>query len=279
MRDGTRRILFTLILLTFVASRLAAQTAAADQPPMLGGSFSAAALADLPSGSNIFSLLDSAIPEVIADRVDAGGLTAGQSALVGARGSSWTQTTFRIGDADITDPSGSGIPMLLPGLHAWERVDVGTGMLPADINAPGMAVSLVPREPSAKWTSVVDFSGAGSALMSRSQLTNPPPIARQNGYSNGSALFSGPVVPGRVGIVVTGGWAKSSLFERAHPLSVDSNVASGLAHLVVTPNTRDEVRIVAWGEHASSPASNRNAFGSPEAAISNSSLQARSMKV
>src|SRR3989442_7790346 len=54
------------------------QPAAARQP--LGNSLTSDALADLPSGATIFSLLDTAIPEVISDRVDAGRLTPGEPA-------------------------------------------------------------------------------------------------------------------------------------------------------------------------------------------------------
>src|SRR5918911_903253 len=49
-----------------------------------------AALEDLPAGSNLFSLFETIEPDVIADRMDTGGIRTGVPARVGAHGSSWT---------------------------------------------------------------------------------------------------------------------------------------------------------------------------------------------
>src|SRR5439155_22936719 len=112
-----------------------------ERPP-LGASITVGALGDLPSSANLFSLLDTVVPDVIADRIDTGGLSAGAAAPVGAHGSTWTQTIFRVGDADITSPTGTGVPLLIPGVDQWERVDVATALTPIDVSAPGMAVTL-----------------------------------------------------------------------------------------------------------------------------------------
>src|SRR4030088_3451491 len=87
-----------------------------ERPP-LGASITVDALGSLPASANLFSLLDTVVPDVIADRIDTGGLSAGAPARVGAHGSSWTQAVFRVGDADITSPTGTGIPLLIPGVN------------------------------------------------------------------------------------------------------------------------------------------------------------------
>ena len=46
----------------------------------------------LPAGDDVWRLLETAAPFVVADRIDNGGLGTGRSALVGSRGSSWTST-------------------------------------------------------------------------------------------------------------------------------------------------------------------------------------------
>src|SRR3954465_13538110 len=74
----------------------APQPAVERQP--LGNSLPDTVLTDLPSGATIFSVLDTVIPEVISDRIDAGSLTPGQPARFGTHGSSWTQTMFRVGE-------------------------------------------------------------------------------------------------------------------------------------------------------------------------------------
>src|ERR671931_2021531 len=108
-----RRRVAAAFLFAAVAASARAQTPPADRPP-LGSHVTTAPLADLPSSADLYSLLDAAVPEVIADRIDTGGLSTGDPARTGAHGSSWTQTLFRIGDASITDPVGSGTPLLLP---------------------------------------------------------------------------------------------------------------------------------------------------------------------
>src|SRR5207248_10436972 len=131
-------------------------TSRTDRPP-LGATITVQQLGTLPASANLFSLLDTAVPDVIADRIDTGGLSAGDPARVGAHGSTWTQTLFTVGDVDITDPGGSGTPLLVPGVDAWQRVDVATGLMPIDRNAPGLAITLVPRAPSTVWSRA--FSG------------------------------------------------------------------------------------------------------------------------
>ena len=117
-----RHPLAALAVASCLAPALQAQSPqpATERQP-LGNSLTGDALADLPSGATIFSLLDTVIPEAISDRVDAGSLTPGQPARLGAHGSSWTQTMFRVGEVDVSDPDASGTPLILPGVRAWQR--------------------------------------------------------------------------------------------------------------------------------------------------------------
>ncbi|MEP7306884.1 MAG: TonB-dependent receptor [Acidobacteriota bacterium] len=258
-------------LLVAAALTLAGPTAFAQnapERPMLGSTFTAPVLADLPTGTNLYSVFDAIPAEVISDRVDTGGLYSGQAARVGSHGSSWTQTLFRLGEVDITNPDGTGTPMLVPGVYVWDRVDVTTGLMPIEMNAPGMAVTLVPRRPSSIWTRQVEFVGAGTALLARQAPTNPPGLATQHSLADGHVLLSGPIIPGRLGIVFAGGATTSTRFERADPRLIDSTIASAFTHLVFTPNLRNEVRAIGWVEHASYPYANRVAFAQPLAAES-----------
>src|SRR5262249_16376494 len=76
-----------------------------EERPPLGASITVDALGTLPSSANLFSLLDTVVPDVIADRIDTGGLSAGAAAPVGAPGSTRTQTALRARDARITSPA------------------------------------------------------------------------------------------------------------------------------------------------------------------------------
>lgn len=272
-----RHALAAVAILAWVMPSLHAQSPqpAAERQP-LGNSLTTEEIADLPSGATIFSLLDTAIPEVISDRVDAGSLTPGQPARLGAHGSSWTQTMFRVGQVDVSDPNASGTPLILPGVLAWQRVDMATGAMPLGMNAPGLAVTLVPRRPSATWTRSIQLFGARPGLLSRTATTTPPAISRLNTWTSGSVLASGPIVPDRLGIVLEASWTKATRYQRDDATRLTEKLGSVFSHLVFTPTTRDEVRFVGWVQQTRSPFEQRLAFGQPAAAERATSVHVQS---
>src|SRR5687767_3220897 len=86
----------------------------------LGSIFDAVAVAALPSGREPWSLLRTAEPTISADRIESGGLFVGTPALFGVHGSSWTDTTWRLGDIDVTDPDRGGTPLIRVPAEALE---------------------------------------------------------------------------------------------------------------------------------------------------------------
>src|SRR5882724_11273545 len=64
------------------ASAGAQTTAPASERPPLGATITVDALGGLPSSENLFSLLDTVIPDVIGDRIDTGGVSAAAAARV-----------------------------------------------------------------------------------------------------------------------------------------------------------------------------------------------------
>ena len=186
-----------------------------ERPP-LGSSITVDALGTLPSSANLFSLLDTAIPDVIADRIDTGGLSAGEPARVGAHGSTWTQTIYHVGDVDITDPNGTGTPLLAPGVAEWDRVDVATGLMPIDARRPGMAVA-ADAAPSRRGVDRVVRRVRIAAGAERRRQRRPR-RRRSRGSTPGRTATSsrgGPAVQtvGAFGESAT--WTRSSHFERA----------------------------------------------------------------
>src|SRR6185369_16225123 len=116
-----------LVVCALAQPALAQTPAAFPERPPLGAEITVSPLGDLPSSDNLFALLDTIVPDVIADRIEDGGTAAGAPSRVGAHGSSWTQTVYRIGDADITNPNLTGQPLLMPGVDVWDHVAVATG--------------------------------------------------------------------------------------------------------------------------------------------------------
>jgi len=251
-------------------SPAATQNGAAAMPvrerPALGSTITVTPLGELPANENALSLLDAAQADLISDRLDTGGLSTADPARMGAHGSTWTQTRFRVGPIDITDPDGAGSPLVLPGLLAWDRIDVATAIMPLDANAAGLVVTFEPRRPGRSWTRTIEGGIAPPGLLARRLTTNPPAIARLNSWNYGGLVAGGPVQSDRVGLVVSGDWIRSSKFERSDPTILDASSGSGFAHLDITPSARDNVRTIGWVQRARAPLANRNAFGEPAAA-------------
>ncbi|MGH9885595.1 MAG: hypothetical protein ACREBE_08710, partial [bacterium] len=269
-----RSAVFVAIATTAHAQTPAAPPLSQDRPP-LGASITVDALGSLPASANLFSLLDTVVPDVIADRIDTGGLSAGAAARVGAHGSTWTQTIFRVGDVEITSPTGTGVPLLIPGVNQWERVDVATGLMPFDVGAPGMAASLLPRPPSASWMRTFEFLGSPPALNSGSATASPPAITRLNSWAHADLFLSGPLVAERLSALLSASWTRSSRFERGRPTVIDGNLASAFLNIVGTPTIADQIRIIGWGQRARDGAPHHTAFNQPSAGEQDTGVHAQ----
>ena len=233
-----------------------------DRPP-LGSTITVDAFGTLPSSASVFTLIDTAVPDVIADRIENGGLTTGDAARVGAHGSTWTQTAYRVGDADITDPGVSGTPLLIPGVAEWDRVDVATGIMPPDVNAPGMAVGLVPRTTTRRiaW---LDAFGSPAGLNTDGAADKPLPLVRLNTWAHGNIVGGGPIGE-RAGAFATASWTRASFFERASVTSLDASLASLFFNVTTPRSDTDRLRFVGWLQRARSPLEHHDAFDRPSA--------------
>jgi hypothetical protein len=265
--SGTARFYLALTVLLTAASPAAAQApAAADDRPPLGSSITVAALGWLPASADAFTLLDTAVPDVITDRADTGGASAGEPARVGAHGSSWTQTAWRVGDADITDPGGSGKPLLAPGVDEWERVEVATGIVPADTTAPGMAVQLMPRRPFASWTGTLDGALSFPGLNAGAATDDPPSLVRLDSWAHGGLVAGGPAIPDRLGVFAVATWTRATHFERQGTTALDASLASGFVSLAGTPKDGEQVRVTGWLQRGRFPLEHHQAYAQPESA-------------
>ena len=206
-------------------------------------------LRDLPAGANLFSILETTQPELIADRFNSGGLNAGDPARIAGFLASWSQTQYRLDDVNISSPT-DGAPLLFPEVAFWDNVGITTGLMPADTNVPALAVSLSPRRPGSRWVRVLEVSAAGGGLVASLDERRAPPIIRLDQWTHGSVFASGPLIHPRVALAVGGSWTGNSTFVRAEPRRHQADVGSAFAHVVVTPTQEAEVRTVAWIQRA-----------------------------
>jgi hypothetical protein len=248
-----------LVVLVLAQSAAAQTPAAFPERPPLGAEITVGPLGDLPSSDNLFALLDTIVPDVIADRIEDGGTAAGAPSRVGAHGSSWTQTVFRIGDVDITNPNLTGLPLLMPGVEVWDHVAIATGAMPIDVGAPGMAVVLTPRRPGTEWLRSIEFTGSAPAMNAGNRSDAPAAINRLNSWAHGNLFLSGPVAP-RVETLFSATWNRSSYFERASPTTLDASLASAFLNVTTHPTPRDEIRLIGWAQRTRDAVPNHDAF-------------------
>jgi hypothetical protein len=228
-------------------------------------------LKDMPSTGSLYSLIETIPPDVLSHRIDGGGMYAGTAARIGAHGSSWTQTLFRVGDINISSPNGSGTPLAVPGVLEWDNVDVNTGIVGIEANTPGMVVNLTPRRPSSTWFRQLELSSGPPAFQLGNADAPPPAIARLDMFGNASVLFSGPLRE-RLGLVFAGTYTRAARFDRNNPAVLDGSIGSAFAHLVYTVSPRDEVRTVLWGQWSTTPVEHSPIFAEPDAPVSATSL-------
>jgi hypothetical protein len=184
--------------------------------------------------------------EVISDRFYAAGLNAATAPRFGAFLNSWTQTQFRIGDVNITDPRWGGTAMLLPTLQPWSRVTVATGGMGVDDGAPALSMALEPQRPGQSWSNIVQGSLSGSPFVSG--VASPvPAVERVTQWSDADFLVSGPVND-RVGLVAAGGRRELAHVSGSIPAAANDRVLSGFGHVVVRATPRDEFRVIGWAQ-------------------------------
>ena len=212
-------------------------------------------LRDLPSGRDVWSLLETADATAILDRIEGGGLYAGEPGLVGIHGSSWTQVGYRLEGLDLTDPQGAGTPLIYPDLAGLTAFRVASAALPVEIGPPGASLVLAPLRPTGAWRGSAQGYGVPAGWQS-SPSGPAPAIARHDALSGGELNVAGPLVPDRLGLALTGSLTRSRRIERLDPTPLEGRTASALAHLVWVPTPRDELRLLlgAQGRERPDPA-------------------------
>jgi hypothetical protein len=250
--------------LTIEIPRAAPRAAPASAPEMrvtgthrtaYGTRFAAAALELLPQSGGVYGLIERGDPLVITELIEGGGAYPEPQRL-GASGASWTQTSFRLGDVDLTDPDRTGYAMFHPNLDTLQAVNVITATLPMDRYGAGASVMMVPRTPATTWQRTIEFSGSPPAFQSVNPLPAAPAIARLRGAAGGSFVVSGPVSD-RLGVLLAGALARSTRLERDRPSPVWSGAGTLSAHLTYKATPRDHLRLFAQVDRLSFPAAGR----------------------
>ena len=227
-----------------------------------GTRFDQAALDLLPKSGSVYGLIERSDPLVVTEFIEGGGTYLDPQRLASS-GASWTQTSYRLGDADVTDPDRTGFAMFYPNLDTLQAVSVTTASLPPDGYGAGTSVMLVPRMPARVWQRTIEFHGSPAAFQSVNPLPGAPSIARLRSASEASFVVSGPLSE-RLGLLLAGGFARSTRVERYREELLDSRARTLTAHLTYQATPRDDVRLFAQADGLSLPVVGRAALVNPE---------------
>jgi hypothetical protein len=215
----------------------------------------------LPSSGNAWSLLETAEPAAILDRIDGAGLYLGEPGRFSMRGTSWTQNALLLDGVDITDSRRGGTPLVDPDVFALERMEAVSGLAPVEQAEPGVALTLVPRTPGPQWRGTVEGDALGESLQA-GESGGAPSIARFGSLVEADGVVAGPLGP-RLRLLLSGRLGRLRRFERDDPTVLEARLLSGIGHLVYQPDDRQTLRFLVSGQAVRRPFAGRALFFDP----------------
>ena len=100
----------------------------------------------LPTGNNIWNLVENLDLAATTNRIDVGGLWTGLPALFSGRGGcSWTQSIYLLNGMDVTDPYQTGQPLFYPDFFGWSYTRLVNADFPVQSFSPGAYFDLTSR--------------------------------------------------------------------------------------------------------------------------------------
>lgn len=214
---------------------------------------------DPASARDIWQLVETIAPFVIADRMDNGGLATGRTALLGSRGSSWTTTRLTVGGATMPAPNERGLMPFALDLSAFSAVSVISGLAPVEFGTPGVVLSLTPRAPANRRRGAADVSVTTPGMVGDNRLPSAPSIQRTERWGEGSLLYELPVGTA-TGLLVSAGRSEIRFQERDLPARWDASATSLLAHLTGRPDDDRQWRMLGAFQRVVYPFDDRRQF-------------------
>ena len=170
-------------------------------------------------------------PGIVTDPLDFSGLQNNRLVRISLRGTSWTNTRYRLQGMDATDSYQPGVPVILADTHALDQVSLS--------EEPDIGVFI--RNPGESWHGGLTTSDTGTGLTSDNL---PPPsqrgeVLQPEGYrwfTNDHAETGGPITR-RADVFLSGTsqWASQTV-EQAQP-------GDDLSSRLLFANARGRVRL------------------------------------
>jgi hypothetical protein len=214
---------------------------------------------DLPSSGNVWSLMETAEPAAILDRIDGAGLYPGEPGRFSMRGASWTQNVVLLDGIDLTDPLRGGTPLAPPDAFHLDRIEAVSGLLPVEQAGPGVALALVSRAAGPTWRGAVEGEAVPEGWSQSAEDDDVPPVAQLGALARVAASVSGPIGP-QLRLSFWGRLDRVQRFERGDPEALESRLLSGTGEVVYRPSGRDELRFLGSAQGARRPFAGRALF-------------------
>ncbi len=133
---------------------------------VIGATFDASLLEEVPSARDVWSLLEHQAPGVTTNRLDVGGSETGLQAVFSARGTSWGQNSYYLNGVNVTCPAALGASGYYYDYDSFEEVQVETGSHPASVNAPGVYLNMVTKSGGNQFAGAVGLHYQNAATQS-----------------------------------------------------------------------------------------------------------------
>ncbi|HOC17222.1 MAG TPA: TonB-dependent receptor [Vicinamibacterales bacterium] len=209
-------------------------------------------LRDLPSADTIWSVIETADPFVVVDRIANGGLYLGEHEWFGSHGSSGTQSSFLMDGLDLTDPERTGTPLMQLDREYFQAVGVAYSFLAPELGGAGTTLVLVPRAAGSRWAGQLRAGYLPHQLQAENARDGAPSIARFGTTGGAQVRVGGPVAE-RLGVFLTGRGVASRRFERGDQTPLDSRLVSGFLHATASLSENHRLRVVAAADRAAHP--------------------------
>ena len=205
----------------------------------------------LPHGDSAWDLLETVAAFAFTEPMNTGGTVTGVPLQVGSEASSWTQASFRLGIADVTDPATGGRPLIYPDLSVTGRVQLKGAAHELHTGAPGPVVTLMPAAGGATWSRTVASAVSPSPFQAKGSSATDP-IARLDALGRVQGSAGGPLsARGRIFISGAGTW--SSHNERGEAFTLPGNVLSLTAHPSIDMKPDRRADATAWIQQTKTP--------------------------
>src|SRR5262245_18363617 len=205
---------------------------------------------DFGASASVAGLVETTIAAVTSDRFDASGTGVGVAPKIGAYDASWTQTTYRLGDLDITNPLRPGTPLVLPDAASLDSFSMTSASSQAEMSATGTRLDVAPLRPGSSPSFI--FEGIFSPQAWAASPTSPPSIATLRSLQDASFAFSGPIAE-RVGAAISARVTHATLLERGQSPDQSATLGSFAGHVVIAPQAHDEVPLLGLYQRAEHP--------------------------